>query len=141
MSASPPLADTSRAMSGRGVAVACEAELNQAVAEIGSAEGPLLIEMILNPPAVPRFHLWPDWTERRANDARWMSMKLEKVNGRFIKFNFVSSLVSINGGGPWNRTRRGSPRRSYSPLPHLAARPPSSKRLPCMAPFANRRAE
>ena len=108
MSASPPLADTSRAMSGRGVAVTCEAELNQAVAEIGSAEGPLLIEMILNPPAVPRFHLWPDWTERRANDARWMSMKLEKVNGRFIKFNFVSSLVSINGGGPWAITKESS---------------------------------
>jgi hypothetical protein len=29
-----------------------------------------------------------------------------------------------SGGRPWNRTRRGSPRRSYSPLPHLAARRP-----------------
>ena len=28
------------------------------------------------------------------------------------------------GGRPWNRTRRGSPRGSYSPLPHLAARRP-----------------
>ncbi len=26
-----------------------------------------------------------------------------------------------NGGRPWNRTRRESPRGSYSPLPHLAA--------------------
>ena len=26
-----------------------------------------------------------------------------------------------NGGRPWNRTRRASPRGSYSPLPHLAA--------------------
>ena len=25
------------------------------------------------------------------------------------------------GGRPWNRTRRASPRGSYSPLPHLAA--------------------
>ena len=29
-----------------------------------------------------------------------------------------------DGGRPWNRTRHGSPRRSYSPLPHLAARRP-----------------
>ena len=33
-----------------------------------------------------------------------------------------------NGGRPWNRTRHGSPRRSYSPLPHLAARRPSAYR-------------
>ena len=32
--------------------------------------------------------------------------------------------VEENGGRPWNRTRHGSPRRSYSPLPHLAARRP-----------------
>ena len=31
------------------------------------------------------------------------------------------------GGRPWNRTRHGFPRRSYSPLPHLAARRPSMK--------------
>ena len=29
-----------------------------------------------------------------------------------------------DGGRPWNRTRHESPRRSYSPLPHLAARRP-----------------
>ncbi len=33
------------------------------------------------------------------------------------------------GGRPWNRTRHGSPRRSYSPLPHLAARRPLFERL------------
>jgi len=33
------------------------------------------------------------------------------------------------GGRPWNRTRHGSPRRSYSPLPHLAARRPRPGRL------------
>ena len=31
----------------------------------------------------------------------------------------------VDGGRPWNRTRHGSPRRSYSPLPHLAARRPT----------------
>jgi len=31
----------------------------------------------------------------------------------------------LSGGRPWNRTRHGSPRRSYSPLPHLAARRPT----------------
>src|SRR6056297_4345713 len=36
----------------------------------------------------------------------------------------TSVLSWGNGGRPWNRTRHGSPRRSYSPLPHLAARRP-----------------
>ena len=33
----------------------------------------------------------------------------------------------LDGGRPWNRTRHGSPRRSYSPLPHLAARRPTGR--------------
>jgi len=32
-----------------------------------------------------------------------------------------------SGGRPWNRTRRASPRGSYSPLPHLAACRPLSR--------------
>ena len=36
-------------------------------------------------------------------------------------------LCCESGGRPWNRTRRESPRRSYSPLPHLAARRPLSR--------------
>ena len=35
-------------------------------------------------------------------------------------------LESVSGGRPWNRTRRASPRGSYSPLPHLAACRPLS---------------
>jgi hypothetical protein len=37
----------------------------------------------------------------------------------------VAGSFGGNGGRPWNRTRHGSPRRSYSPLPHLAARRPT----------------
>ncbi len=33
-------------------------------------------------------------------------------------------MGEVGGGGSWNRTRHGSPRRIYSPLPHLAAHPP-----------------
>ena len=38
--------------------------------------------------------------------------------------NAVNQLLFLekqNGGRPWNRTKRASPRGSYSPLPHLAA--------------------
>ena len=38
--------------------------------------------------------------------------------------NVVNQLLFLgnqNGGRPWNRTKRASPRGSYSPLPHLAA--------------------
>ena len=38
--------------------------------------------------------------------------------------NAVNQLLLLgnqNGGRPWNRTKRASPRGSYSPLPHLAA--------------------
>ena len=52
----PPLADVARAMGGRGVAVTSEADLDRAVAEIGSGDGPLLIELALDPAAVPRLH-------------------------------------------------------------------------------------
>lgn len=72
MSAWTTLADNLRTMGERGVAVTFEAELNQAAVEISSVAGPLLIELILDPAAVPRLHLWPDWTEWRASDARWM---------------------------------------------------------------------
>ncbi len=34
-----------------------------------------------------------------------------------------------SGGRPWNRTKRASPRGSYSPLPHLAACRPLSLAL------------
>jgi len=39
------------------------------------------------------------------------------------KFKVLSKLNrrGVSGGRPWNRTRRASPRGSYSPLPHLAA--------------------
>ena len=47
---------------------------------------------------------------------------------RYRLWRFVRMLEPIeNGGRPWNRTRRGSPRRSYSPLPHLAARRPTRR--------------
>lgn len=38
-------------------------------------------------------------------------------------------ITGVVGGRPWNRTRRGSPRGSYSPLPHLAARRPPGGRV------------
>lgn len=72
-----PLADIFRTMSERGVAVTFAAELNQAAAEISSMDGPLLIELILDPATVPRLHLWPDWTEWRARYARWMVLKVD----------------------------------------------------------------
>jgi len=40
----------------------------------------------------------------------------------------INQLVLMNGGRPWNRTRHGSPRESYSLLPHLAARRPLRRR-------------
>ena len=33
----------------------------------------------------------------------------------------INHFKEEDGGRPWNRTRRASPRGSYSPLPHLAA--------------------
>lgn len=39
---------------------------------------------------------------------------------------FITDVFG-DGGRPWNRTRPGSPRRSYSPLPHLAARRPLAR--------------
>ncbi len=45
------------------------------------------------------------------------------VNAVFVIRASVEQIE--NGGRPWNRTKRESPRGSYSPLPHLAAcRPP-----------------
>ena len=45
-----------------------------------------------------------------------------------LPFNALGGDLALedgNGGRPWNRTKRESPRGSYSPLPHLAAcRPP-----------------
>lgn len=42
-----------------------------------------------------------------------------------VRWQYQTGQWKVNGGRPWNRTKRESPRGSYSPLPHLAAcRPP-----------------
>lgn len=56
--------------------------------------------------------------------ARTYTVKPTLKSYKFAPYGFDSTGQNRNGGRPWNRTRRGSPRGSYSPLPHLAARRP-----------------
>lgn len=53
----PSLADAAGGLGGTGVQVTSEEELVQAIAEIERRNGPMLIELILDPATVPRLHL------------------------------------------------------------------------------------
>lgn len=93
----------------------------------------------------------------RSAFARWAAWPF-RVNPRervaLCTHAIQHQTKGVFGGRPWNRTRRGSPRRSYSPLPHLAARRPmggwiavlaggvkleKSERGPCQSALSQRR--
>jgi len=53
----PSLAAVADAVGARGLQVRSDADLDAAIAAIGERDGPLLIELMLDPAAVPRLHL------------------------------------------------------------------------------------
>lgn len=53
----PPLAGVADALGGRGVQVRSEAELEEALSQAADTEGPILVELMLDPATVPRLHL------------------------------------------------------------------------------------
>ncbi len=52
---------------------------------------------------------------------RLKGVRTPEISFPFKALGVVSGCCVESGGRPWNRTRRASPRGSYSPLPHLAA--------------------
>lgn len=64
------------------------------------------------------------FADRIAYD-RFEGIRTPELSFSFKALGDLSACCVESGGRPWNRTRRESPRGSYSPLPHLAAcRPP-----------------
>ncbi len=53
----PSLADAAVALGGQGVQVASAEDLEAAIANLANRKGPLLIELMLDPAAIPRLHL------------------------------------------------------------------------------------
>jgi hypothetical protein len=78
---------------------------------------------LLDPTRKKEFELALKASGVEVNDAVGFFSKIQKEALDGVKGKAIGARE--NGGRPWNRTRHGSPRRSYSPLPHLAARRPT----------------
>ena len=65
------------------------------------------------------------FADRIAYD-RFEGVSTPELSFPFKALGTFAGCCMEDGGRPWNRTKRASPRGSYSPLPHLAACRPST---------------